>query len=314
MYFYFNFKIKLGGILLARNRDKIGSLTYQVKSALDEKLAIGESKHFDKLNGGIQDKIYSWNTYRSYLKHNIYFVKWAKEIHGSRTLDECRPYVDEWLMKRSDEGLSPYTQKLEASALAKMYSCSTKDFIKTDVRHRSDISRSRGEKIRDKHFSESRNKEFIDFCKCTGLRRAELKALTGNKLIFRDSKPYIIVNKGSKGGRYREVPVIGDKQAVIDRMKAVGSNRVFDKIPNGADVHGYRSEYANDLYNLLARPIESIPYDKLNTGSNKVYQSEVYHCRGDLKGVKYDKVAMLKVSKALGHNRISVIAGHYIRG
>lgn len=302
---------------MARNREKIGSLTHQVKVALDSKLAIGRSKHHDKLNGGIQDKIYSWNTYKTYMKHNNYFVKWVKETYGARTLQDCRPYVDEWLTKRAEEGVSAYTQKLEASALAKMYGCSTKDFIKTEVRHRANISRSRGEKVRDKHFSEERNKEFVNFCKSTGLRRAELQALTGDKLKFKDGKPYIVVDKGAKGGRYREAPVIGNKEAVeavIEKMKSAGSGKVFDKISNGADIHGYRSEYASNYYKSIARPIESIPYDKINKGSGKAYQSEVYHCRGDLKGVKYDKVAMLEVSRALGHNRIDVIAGHYIRG
>ncbi len=298
---------------MARNREKLGSLTHQVKIALDNKLAIGQSKHLDKRNGGIRNKIYSWNTYKSYMKHANYFVKWVKEEHGSRTLEECRPHVDEWLTKRAEE-VSPYTQKLEASALAKVYGERTTDFVKTGVRHRSEISRSRGEKVRDRHFSEERNKEFVNFCKSTGLRRAELQALTGNKLIFKDENPYIVVDVGSKGGKYREVPVIGDRQAIIDRMQSVGSGKVFEKIPNGADVHGYRSEYANSLYEAISRPIESIPYDKINAGSGKTYQSEVYACRGDLKGIKYDKVAMLEVSRALGHNRISVIAGHYIRG
>lgn len=299
---------------MARNREKIGSLTHQVKTALDGKLVIGQSKHHDKLNGGIKDKIYSWSTYKSYMKHNNYFVKWAKDTHGARTLEECRPHIDEWLTKRADEGLSAYTQKLEASALAKMYGCSTKNFVRTEVRHRADISRSRGEKVRDRHFSEERNKEFVEFCKSTGLRRSELQALTGDKLKFREGKPYIVVDKGSKGGRYREAPVIGDKQAVIEKMQSAGNGKVFDKIPNGADIHGYRSDYATNYYNSIARPIENIPYDKINEGSGRAYQSEVYHCRGDLKGIKYDKVAMLEVSRALGHNRISVIAGHYIRG
>ncbi len=298
---------------MARNRGKLGSLTHQVKIVLDNKLAIGQSKHLDKRNGGIRDKIYSWNTYKSYMKHANYFVKWVKEEHGARTLIECRPHVDEWLIKRVEE-VSPYTQKLEASALAKVYGERTTDFVKTAVRHRGDISRSRGKKVRDRHFSEERNKEFVTFCKSTGLRRSEIQALKGDKLKFKDGNPYIVVDVGSKGGKYREVPIIGDRQAIMDRMQAVGSNRVFKKIPNGADVHGYRSEYANNLYETISRPIESIPYDKINGGSGKAYQSEVYVCRGDLKGVKYDKVAMLEVSRALGHNRISVIAGHYIRG
>ena len=45
---------------MARNRVKLPSMVKQVQNALDEKLAIGESKHIDKINGKTQNKIYSW--------------------------------------------------------------------------------------------------------------------------------------------------------------------------------------------------------------------------------------------------------------
>ena len=41
-------------------------------------------------------------------------------------------------------------------------------------------------------------------------------------------------------------------------------------------------------------------------------QTDRYVCRRDRAGVVYDKAAMLQVSRMLGHNRISVIAGHYL--
>ena len=275
---------------MARNRMKLPSMVKQVQNALDEKLAIGESKHIDKINGETQNKIYSWETYRSYMKHCNYFTKWAKEQYGCKSIEQCRPYVDEWLKSRSEKGLSAYTQKLEASALAKMYGCSTR------------------------HFSEEKNKELVNFCKSTGLRRAELKALTGDKLLEKNGQYFIKVDSGSKGGRYREAPVIENVKEVVERMQRVGNGKVFEKIPNGADIHAYRSCYATTLYNSLARPKEEIPYDKINRGTGHKYQSQVYFCQKDLKGVTYDKVAMLEVSRALGHNRISIIAEHYIRG
>lgn len=287
---------------MARNREKLGSLTKQVQTSLDNKLAIGQSKHLDKMKGETQGKIYSWETYRSYMKHCNYFTDYCKEQYGVKTLEQCRPYVDEWLQKRSEQGMSAYTQKLEASAIAKMYGCSTKDFIKTDTRHRADISRSRGEKVRDVHFSERNHKELVDFCKSTGLRRSELKALTGDKLIQKEGQYYIVVDKGSKGGRYREAPVVGNVQAVVERMENVGTGKVFDKIPNGADIHSYRADYCTTVYNSYARDVKTLD------------RSDVYCCRGDLKGTWYDKQAMREASEALGHSRISVISEHYIRG
>lgn len=285
---------------MARNRIKTGSLVKQIQTALDNKLAIGISKHEDKKKGLTKDKIYSWETYRSYMKHCNYFAKYCKDKYNCRTIAECRPYVDEWLQTRSE--LSAYTQKLEASALAKMYGCSTTDFIQTSVRKRMDITRSRGEKIRDKHFSEEKNKILVDFCKSTGLRRAELRALTGDKLLIKDNKYYIKVDVGSKGGRYREAPVINNIDLVVELMTKAGTGKVFSKIPNGADIHSYRSFYCTSIYKAYERDVK-----KLN-------KSERYCCRRDLKGTWYDRKAMLIASQALGHNRISVIAEHYIRG
>lgn len=288
------------------------SLVRQVQEVYDSMLAIGRSKHQDKIDGVTCDKIYSWSTYNNYMRHANYFVKYCKEEYGCKNLEQCNPYINDWLVKRIQEGLSPYTIKLEAAALAKLYGCSTKDFTKTPARKREDIQRSRGVKVRDNHFSESKHKELVGFCKSTGLRRAELKVLTGDKLLYKEGKYYIIVDRGSKGGRYREAPVIGDVGNVRILMNRAGTEKVFSKVPGGADIHGYRAEYATSIYNMYARPIEDIPYDALNWGTGCLYKTEVYYCRGDRKGIKLDKLAMMEASRALGHNRISVVGQHYI--
>lgn len=291
------------------------SLVLQVQEALESKLKIGHSKHQDKILGIADKHIYSWSTFQTYMKHCNYFAKWAKAEHGCKTLDAARPYVDEYLQKLMDEGKSPYTQKLEASAIAKMYGCSSEDFIKTEVRHRSEISRSRGERVRDTNFSVKRNSELINFCQCTGLRRSELETLRPEQLVQKSDGSFWLNIRG-KGGRERLAPIVGTPEqvkAVTDRIQA-SDGLVWPRVHNAADIHAYRAEYGTRIYELHARPIEEIPYDSVNAGSGLRYQSEVYNCRGDLKGVKYDKKAMLIASNALGHNRISVIAGHYIRG
>ena len=79
-----------------------------------------------------------------------------------------------------------------------------------------------------------------------------------------------------------------------------------------ADIHSYRADYVTMIYHKYAREISDIPYDKINRGSGKRYQAEVYHCRGDEQHKKLDKRAMEKASFAVGHNRISVIASNYL--
>ena len=310
-------------VYIARKRVKLGSLTKQIQDIFDSKLAIGESKYQDKLEGKktfnditalTQDKIYSWATYKSYMKQANYFAKYCKEQYGCRTLDECKPYINEWLQKQIEEGKSAYTQKLRACSLAKLYNCKSTDFIKTEVRNRENISRSRGVKVRDKHFAEHKHKDLVEFCRATGLRRKELRVLTGDKLVYKkeEDKYYIKVNVGSKGGRERLAPVIGNVKIVVERMKSVGINKVFDKVPLAADIHSYRADYATAIYNAHARPIDELKL-KCNLGVKGGNTGDVYVCRGDLKGVVYDRKAMKVASKALEHNRISVIAAHYIR-
>lgn len=299
------------------------SLTGQVQAALDQRLAIGQSRQQGKRDGTAAGKIYSWNTYRTYMKHCCYFVDWCKKTHGCKTLEQCRPYAAEWMATRA--GLSTYTQKLEASALAKLYGLTVpnlKEFrktghglgLETPRRSRDEITRSRGKKARDSHFSEPNHWEFVEFCKATGLRRRELEQLTGDALCQdEDGRWMIHVTRGTKGGRHRYAPIVGVEPVVtriVARMQAAGDGRVWEVVPNGADVHSYRAEYATEFYLQHARPIEEIPRHR----SPKGYMvRDVYACKGDRKGTLLDKRAMKLASEALGHARIEVVGEHYLR-
>ncbi len=116
-----------------------------------------------------------------------------------------------------------------------------------------------------------------------------------------NKKYYISVQKGGKGGKQRTVEIIGNVENVVSLMRKSGSKKVFSNIPNGADVHGYRADYANALYKRYTRNLKDIS------------KEEKYICRADLKGVIYDKKAMAIVSENLGHSRISVIAQSYLK-
>jgi len=221
--------------------------------------------------------------------------------------------------------------------LAKLYGCSTKDFIPTQDRRRVDITRSRLGKANE-GFSESNNREFVEFCRATGLRRSEVKHLRPENLRYDESTGrYGLVDVKGKGGRLRGCPIIQPAKLVVgngfvsngiiysetindeavnsengavekDIVKLVvermlntpNGQLVWDKVPSRADIHSYRADYCKTIYNLHARPVDEIP------------RNERYYCRGDRKGIVYDRRAMAVASRVLGHNRISVIAGHYL--
>ena len=278
----------------------------EMNEILQDKLhkGVGTSKHARKVVGDTAaDAIFSFNTYKVYKKHCAYFLTWARAKYKCKTLAQARQYADEWLQMRIDAGLSAYTIKLELAALCKLYGDTAADYISTPPRLRKNIKRSRGKVARDAHFSEARNAEFVEFCRSTGLRRSEIKALTGDKLEKgADGYWYINVNKMTKGGRPRKVRIIGTNDAIariVERMQNAGNGRVFEKIPS-CDIHGYRSEFATAVYKQYARPVKSLPPE------------ERYCCRKDRKGVWYDRKALLETSRQLGHNRVCVVGEHYL--
>ena len=316
------------------------SLVCQVSENLKSKLAIGESKHQDKIDGvSSAEKIYSFGTYHAYLQQSVQFVKWCKQEHRCKTLKDCRNYANEYLQLNIDRGLSPYTLKLQVSALCKLYSCSSTDFIATPPRKRKDITRSRSTTIKNAT-------EFERFCLCTGLRRREITALRGTALIEEDGQYFITVHNG-KGGRKRIAEIVGtpeDIDFVVNIMKKAENHRVFSEIPC-CDIHAYRAAYAKKVYEKYKRSRNEYKDERLILYKNRVvktYTSKnidisnnieyydyipdkgyvlkpgfkdvktAYYCREDKKHICYDRLALLKCSQNLGHNRASIVAEHYL--
>lgn len=275
--------------------------TSEARKALRAMRSYGESRHEDKRDGvDTRGKIYSFETYKTYVKQAGYFARWCEQERGCKTLAECRPLVGEYLAKLEADGLSAYTIKTRAAAIGKVYGESIFADVKTPPRARRDIERSRGDAARDRSFSEAANRDLVTFAKGTGLRRHELAAVRGSQLDRRADGLYIVGVKG-KGGKVRELRVRPEAEAVVSRMmREAGDKRVFGRLPSCMDVHGYRRDYVQAWYGQLARDVLELP------------RAEVYACRDDKAGTWYDRAAMLQVSRRVGHERVSVIASNYL--
>ena len=335
-----------------RDKKYSKSLHTQAYEKLESMICFGKSKRLAKLNGeDTTSLIFSINTYKTYKQQVNQFIDYLNEHHSDvTTLDAAKKYIKEYLISREDKGDSAWTIQTAAKALGKLYGItpSSPEYYDPPKRHRKDIIRSRLDTVGDEHFSESNNQDLIKFCKATGLRRDELSHLKNDCLytkaelvdelvgyaknnynvntkqairinLIKDAKlfdeEYFIYAVG-KGGRPRFVPVLKKyENFVIERIKDTKDGvKIFEHINTHADIHSYRGEYATAIYKKYARKIEDIPYDKIRGGINQKYQSEVYCARKDEKGKRLDKKAMLLASKALGHNRIEVVATNYIRG
>ncbi len=246
--------------------------------------------------------IYSWSTYNGYKNKAIAFAEWAKKNYGYKTLGSAKAYIQDYLDNQISLGQSVSTIKTKASATKKLYGMSEEVNLKTPDRKREDIKRSRFECEHDKHVSKKRNKDLIGFCNGTGLRRHEVAVVCPKDINYDESGLIVHVKQG-KSGKPRDVPVLEEFYPYVEKCIGLLPNEpIFKNIPKKLDIHSYRAKFACAWYKKLARPLETLT------------KKQKYYCRGEMKGIVYDRRAMMMVSKMLGHERINVIASNYLWG
>lgn len=243
---------------------KRASLKKQVVDRLDSLQRFGQSKMIAKTQFLDQARaagvcgwipinlkgIYSIETMKSYRKESIGFTDWVKEHHGVKYLDDAKQHVSDYLRHRIKLGHSAWSLKLVRSALRKLYSDpSLASDVNLPTRRKIDIKRSRFPVAMDKEFSITRNRDLIDFAKAAGLRRHEVMNVMVKDVRMLDGKLVVFVPQG-KGGKMRSVPIL---ESMVGRVQEITQDKeqdnfLFERIPVRADVHGYRREYAQDLF------------------------------------------------------------------
>ena len=282
----------------------------------------------------------TYQSYWKHVKYFVKWI--GENHPECTTLKAAKAHVNEWLQSRVDQGLSAWTIHLETAALGKLYGIDKDDpnrFV-PPTRSRADIMRSRTDAKRDSHFSETNNDLLIKFCKGTGLRRAGLESIRGRDLLTRDQIEAEItrieaipidrrtpedqsmlnickdtrlfdfpgqeyfVHTVEKGGKARIAPIIGPNvDKIIEKFKeAEPDSRVWTYCHSGADIHGYRADYARELYRIAERT------------ATDAQKGRLYCCRRDLAGLHLQRHALYVTSKALGHNRMDVAVAYVARG
>lgn len=265
---------------------------------------MGSKRSEDKSEADTKNKIYSKATFKTYKQQFKHFADWLEKAHPeAETLEDARAFVDEYLKHLIELERSAYSISTAKAAIAKIMGVEATQFIATPPRLRADIKRSRGVAERDKHISDKKEEELARFTSATGLRRKEMTMIKAEDLFFENGQAYLNVTQGTKGGKPRVAKIVGKTdEETKDIVKWIQSKkgRLFNKLSSNYDNHFYRATYASRLYNQLKRDIDEIPTE------------DKYIMRKDRAGEIYDKKAMLLVSNALGHNRISVIAQSYL--
>ena len=276
--------------------------------------------------------IHSYNTYYQYLAICQQYAVWLAEHHpDTQKLAYAfrKGYAREYIQSMIDRDLAPSTIARATSALAKLHRCNANDIHENRPERRyEDFTRSRT-------YSEERYGKDVDkygmmaeLCRMTGVREIELEHLypecfhedaDGKLSLHLDGK-----RQHTKGGKSRDVVILPRHQQrlreILETCEA--GKPICPKAPSHLDIHGIRSLYAMDYYAEVARSIEDIPANERvplkhpkrdNKRPNQVRTTApgVYTRQSD--GKKFDRKALLTVSRSLGHNRVDVMVHSYLR-
>jgi integrase len=264
--------------------------------AKDEARTRGES-----LFAFTDHRIHAFETRENYQKIVMRFIDWVRERHNIRDLARIDLEADElaslYLLERKEHHYSAWTLATERSALRLFFQnrCLT-DSIELPKRRREDIKRSRRPAKRDQHINLDNWQHVINFCLASGLRREELRDLYVREVYRKKPDHLVVFVRHGKGGKDREVPVFpGREQAVLSQVRdRKHDEHVFARISSLLDIQSYRRQFAQELYEYRSgRPLPPL--------------------KGRLESADLDRDAALYVSRCLGHNRIDIIFGHYIR-
>ncbi len=246
-------------------------------------------------------KIHAFETRNNYQKIVMRFIDWCRDEHDVRDPDQFNVRADElasrYLVERIEKGYSAWTLQTERSALRTYFGSRTlAGEVVLPKRKREHIIRSRLSVVRDRHFQPANWPLLVNFVLACGLRREELRDLLVSDIFSRTDEQLVVHVRKGKGGKERKVPVFpGREQAVlIVREGRTEDEHMFERLPSAMDIHAYRRRFAQELYeHVSGRPLPSR--------------------EGRLQADDFDRQAAQYVTRCLGHNRVDVIFGHYIR-
>ena len=263
----------------------------------NESKKTGEDIHLIHTERTLHNYAGSWSRFASFVAATA-TAELLESLEKSSDIEGWIDLVNQYLKHCKKLGLSAPTQSTYKAALAKILGVSSTAFIATDIRYRANKKNNRL-KSNDDRMSAETNNRWFSIVSATGLRKNELKAITGDSLYQREDGRYYLKIIGkkhkTKGARDRWVPIItrnkDELERLVEEFKLAGKKRVF-QVPSALKPHKYRAEYAKRLYLLVARDLKDIKNKK-----------EKIFLRGELRGVVLDRKACLIVSRALGHNR-----------
>jgi integrase len=284
-------------------------MLYEALERLDNLMAIGEKRSDAKAEARARGealfafsdgKIHSHKTREDYQAVVMPFLHWCRAAYGLNQLKQVDARADEltsaYLQQRMDQSKSAWTLSKERPALRCFFQSRTlAEGVTLPKRRREAIVRSRHPVVqRNRHVNLDHWQLLVHFLEATGLRFEEVRDLYVRDVTeYGDGSITVQVVRG-KGGRARSVPVLPGREEDVHSV-VVGHSpdeHTFARVPQ-MEIHVFRRSYAQALYVRYAK--KPLPEKR------------------PLRLADVDREAVLKVSRALGHNRLDVVINHYLQ-
>ena len=340
------------------------NLKYLLRERLANKkeAGYGRSKHNDKLRteqereqlqregvsyeerirevNHMNEYIYVSSTFDIYCRHVGYFADWLAEEHGLKkiTIEECKPYIQEYMNYMERQDYSAYTINLALAAI-----CKATDEKMIDYEHKqrsvAEITRGTGERKHDA-FNNVMAKETLDANRLLGLRRSQLKNLRASDIREEQhgDRTIVVVETIGKGKKVNHQIFYdeAEKEAVLKfREGKMPDERIFnqEEFKYDADYHNMRELRCKDVYNRVVVDM------KQNPERRAFYQSEIHRLFNEAgkrrrenldmpvyarkenrqrlldagRPIEYDRTALMFCSVTVtSHWRSSVTFEHYV--
>ena len=335
------------------HREKRGSLKYQMTQALNNKKSFGESRHEakkqykeeckangEKVQNIKSPGVHSKGTTDLYRNYIVKFHDYVKENHDDvkNMEDISKEHCYEYLKSLEDRGLSASTVSTAQASLNKIFDHGlNKEEGGLKERDYTQNTRSQVEREHDTRYNPDNYKTEIAIAQSFGLRRESIEGgdyqIKQGFSIYKTEQGELRACVIEKGGKYREVPCLKDreedirnilgneniptyetnesnhmaftKQSFVEAYNKCENEYISTSYTNLIDNHAFRKEYARNLYDEIAeRKHDYVP------GLNP---TKIEYGKYDK---TYDKEVLSYVSVALGHGegRFTTTVNNYIRG
>ena len=270
-------------------------------------------------------------TRRAFVSNYKKYIDYCRREHNAKSKADLAEHIQEYADHLASRGLTPSTIHSYLAPVGLYHSVSLKEIKKPKritanyIRGRKDNEKNeRGEK----ELFNPKFQRIVEFQACVGIRRAELKKLTGSDFCYDEScYPCVCVQRGKGGKRQLQRILPEDVEFVKSYFQDKGLNEpIFspEEFKNQIDFHQLRAiqaQRAYDYYEFLCQTKEGreqlekevrLRYEKTKinkkTGKPALFKESLirgtYYLRGETrkkakkmgKPIKYDKLCLLATS------------------